>query len=125
MAGERKDPAAVSLGRRGGRARVPKGFSMMDPDRRAGIAKQAAAARWGKKATGIAIKGVPTKALTAAFQKSSAQITAGIVNLSGRCEPSGAVGSHHFSKERGEAASTFKQGRHWHAEGPSKSNEVP
>ena len=61
MAGQKKDPAAVSLGRRGGRAKVPKGFSLMDPDRRAEIAKKAAAARWGKKATGRLTKGLPTK----------------------------------------------------------------
>jgi hypothetical protein len=62
MDGEKKDAAAVSLGRRGGRAKVPKGFSLMDPDRRAEIAKKAAAARWGKKATGRSTKRLPTKA---------------------------------------------------------------
>ena len=35
-----KDPAAVSLGRRGGRARVPKGFATMDPERRREIASR-------------------------------------------------------------------------------------
>lgn len=45
----KKDPAAVALGRKGGSKRVPKGFSMMTPERRAEIAKQAAAKRWGKK----------------------------------------------------------------------------
>jgi hypothetical protein len=44
-----KDPAAVSLGRRGGQRKVPKGFSTMSPSRRAEIAKKAAEARWGKK----------------------------------------------------------------------------
>ena len=51
----RKDPAAVSLGRRGGQKRVPKGFSMMDPERRREIARAAAKKRWAnrkkKKAT--------------------------------------------------------------------------
>lgn len=45
----RKNPAAVSLGRRGGKAKVPKGFSKMDPERRAAIARAAAEKRWGKK----------------------------------------------------------------------------
>jgi hypothetical protein len=44
-----KDPAAVSLGRRGGlkggKARAEK----LSPERRAEIAKQAAAARWQRK----------------------------------------------------------------------------
>jgi hypothetical protein len=40
-----KDKAAQSLGRRGGKARAEK----MAPERRAEIAKQAAAKRWGKK----------------------------------------------------------------------------
>ena len=46
--GGKKDPAAVALGRRGGKARVPKGFAKMDPKRRAEIAKKAAEARWKK-----------------------------------------------------------------------------
>lgn len=45
----KKDPAAVALGRKGGAARVPKGFSMKSPEERKAIAKKAAAARWGKK----------------------------------------------------------------------------
>jgi general stress protein YciG len=49
MATKKKDPAAVHLGRRGGKKRVPKGFALMDPDRRREIARKAAAARWGKK----------------------------------------------------------------------------
>ena len=49
MATKKKDPAAVHLGRRGGKKRVPKGFARMDPDRRREIARKAAAARWGKK----------------------------------------------------------------------------
>ena len=39
-----KDPAAKSLGAKGGRARADK----MSPERRAEIAKAAAAKRWGK-----------------------------------------------------------------------------
>lgn len=39
-----KDKAAVSLGRRGGKARAEK----MTAERRAEIAKRAAAKRWGK-----------------------------------------------------------------------------
>lgn len=46
---KRKNPAAVALGRRGGKKKVPKGFSQMEPERRKAIAKKAAAARWGKK----------------------------------------------------------------------------
>jgi hypothetical protein len=40
---EGKDPAAVSMGKRGGKARAEK----MTPERRAEIAKKAAAKRWG------------------------------------------------------------------------------
>ncbi|KAA2235566.1 RNA-binding protein [Salinarimonas soli] len=39
-----KDPAAVSLGRKGGVARA----ATMTPERRAEIARKAAAKRWGK-----------------------------------------------------------------------------
>jgi hypothetical protein len=39
-----KDPAAQSLGRRGGRARADK----MSPERRKEIARAAASKRWGK-----------------------------------------------------------------------------
>ncbi len=39
-----KDPAAVSMGKRGGKARAEK----MTPERRAEIAKSAAKARWHK-----------------------------------------------------------------------------
>jgi hypothetical protein len=46
---KKKDPAAVKLGRRGGKRKVPKGFSQMDPKRRVEIARKAAAKRWGKK----------------------------------------------------------------------------
>ena len=68
MATTKKDPAAVSLGRRGGLVRVPKGLAKvseaklreiqekgraaraanLSPKRRSEIAKKAAAARWGK-----------------------------------------------------------------------------
>ena len=41
-----KDPAAVSMGKRGGAARAKS----MTPERRAEIAKAAAAKRWGKEA---------------------------------------------------------------------------
>lgn len=43
-ADEGKDPAAVALGRKGGKARA-KGMTM---ERRKEIAQRAAAARWGK-----------------------------------------------------------------------------
>jgi len=46
---KRKNAAAVALGRRGGKKRVPKGFSMLTPAQRKAMAKAAAAARWGKK----------------------------------------------------------------------------
>jgi hypothetical protein len=46
----KKDAAAVSLGRRGGKAKVPKGLAMLSQRDRRRIAKQGAAARWGKKA---------------------------------------------------------------------------
>jgi len=39
-----KDPAAVSMGRKGGAARA----AAMTPERRAEVAKAAAAKRWGK-----------------------------------------------------------------------------
>ena len=40
-----KDPAAVSMGKRGGTARA----ATMTPERRAEIARKAAAKRWGKE----------------------------------------------------------------------------
>jgi hypothetical protein len=40
-----KDPAAVSMGQRGGKARAEK----MTPERRAEIAKKAAEKRWKKQ----------------------------------------------------------------------------
>ena len=47
---EKKNAAAVALGRRGGRAKVPKGFSALTEEERSANAKAGAAARW-KKAT--------------------------------------------------------------------------
>jgi predicted RNA binding protein YcfA (HicA-like mRNA interferase family) len=46
---KKKNPAAVELGRRGGQKKVPKGFSTMEPGRRAELGKKAAEKRWGKK----------------------------------------------------------------------------
>lgn len=48
MATKRKDPAAVSLGRRGGKARLKK----MTAEQRSEVARKGAAARWAKKAKG-------------------------------------------------------------------------
>jgi hypothetical protein len=49
MMREKKNAAAVALGRRGGKKKVPKGFSMLSPEERKEIARRAAAARWKKK----------------------------------------------------------------------------
>ena len=49
MAKKRKNPAAVALGRLGGKAKVPKGLARMTKKRRAEIVRQGAAARWAKK----------------------------------------------------------------------------
>jgi len=46
-AGPEKDEAAVSLGRKGGKARAKS----MAPERRAEIAQKAAEKRWGKRAS--------------------------------------------------------------------------
>ena len=50
---KRKNPHAVALGRlgglKGGLARVPKGTAMLSPEERVRRAKEAVAARWGKK----------------------------------------------------------------------------
>lgn len=46
--GKAKDPAAVSMGKRGGKARAEK----MSPERRREIAREAAAARWRAKRDG-------------------------------------------------------------------------
>ena len=49
----RKNPAAVALGRLGGKAAAGKGakvrFGKMTPEERTVLAKKAAAKRWGKK----------------------------------------------------------------------------
>lgn len=49
----KKNPHAVALGRRGGKvggkARVPKGFSVLPKKQRTEIAKAAAAARWANR----------------------------------------------------------------------------
>jgi hypothetical protein len=47
--GKRKNPAAVALGRKGGKAKVPKGFSVLSKAQRSANAKAAAAKRWAKK----------------------------------------------------------------------------
>jgi hypothetical protein len=44
----RKNQAAAELGRKGGRKRVPKGFSMMGEKNRKAIARAAIRARWEK-----------------------------------------------------------------------------
>jgi hypothetical protein len=49
---KRKNPAAVALGRLGGKARVPKGTAMLSTKERVEQAKKAAAARWGKRRKG-------------------------------------------------------------------------
>jgi hypothetical protein len=47
----KKNPAAVALGKLGGKAKVPKGVHLLPPERRVAIAKKAAASRWkGHKA---------------------------------------------------------------------------
>jgi hypothetical protein len=43
-----RDPAAVALGRKGGAKGGPARARSLSPERRREIAKQAAAARWGK-----------------------------------------------------------------------------
>ena len=58
----RKVPAAVSLGRRGGKKKVPKGFSMMDKERHREIARKAAKKRWAqakKKGKGSSMQPPP------------------------------------------------------------------
>jgi hypothetical protein len=49
MMREKKNAAAVALGRRGGKRKVPKGFSMLSQEERKEIARRASAARWKKK----------------------------------------------------------------------------
>ena len=48
----KKNRAAVTLGRRGGKKKVPKGLSMLTPERRREIAQAGARARWQKKSEG-------------------------------------------------------------------------
>jgi hypothetical protein len=45
----KKNAAAVALGRLGGKKKVPKGLSMLSAAKRRKIARQGAAARWGKR----------------------------------------------------------------------------
>lgn len=50
MTPKEKDPAAVSLGRRGGAKKRPgKGFAALPPEERIRRAKAAVAKRWEKK----------------------------------------------------------------------------
>ena len=49
MAKKRKNPAAVSLGRLGGKVKVPKGLARISKKQRSEIARQGATARWSKK----------------------------------------------------------------------------
>jgi general stress protein YciG len=48
---KKKNSAAVELGRLGGKKKVPKGFSTMNPEMRAEAGRKGAAKRWGKKGT--------------------------------------------------------------------------
>jgi len=41
--------AAAAMGRIGGARKVPKGLAQLTPEQRSAIARQGAAARWGKK----------------------------------------------------------------------------
>lgn len=45
---KRKNPAAVALGKRGGKARLKK----LTAEKRSEVARKAAAARWAKRAKG-------------------------------------------------------------------------
>jgi hypothetical protein len=47
--GTKKNPAAVALGRKGGRAKVKKGTAMLTKAERVAQGKAGAAARWGNK----------------------------------------------------------------------------
>jgi hypothetical protein len=42
----KKNAAAVALGRKGGKKKVAKGFALMEPKRRATLAREAAQKRW-------------------------------------------------------------------------------
>lgn len=48
---KKKNPAAVELGKLGGRVRVPKGLAKLPSERRSEIAKMGAKARWKRKRT--------------------------------------------------------------------------
>jgi general stress protein YciG len=48
---KKKNSAAVTLGRLGGKKKVAKGFSTMDPEMRAEAGRKGAAKRWAKKGT--------------------------------------------------------------------------
>lgn len=48
----KKNPAAVALGRLGGRARVPKGFAKFDPERLAEASRKGVDARKARKVPG-------------------------------------------------------------------------
>jgi hypothetical protein len=48
----RKNPAAVALGRLGGKKKVPKGYAVLTAEERAERAKEGAKARWKKKHPG-------------------------------------------------------------------------
>jgi len=48
MAEKKKNPAAVALGRLGGRKRVPKGFAKLTSEQRKDNARKAVLARWRK-----------------------------------------------------------------------------
>ena len=49
MAKKRKNPAAVALGRLGGKVKVPKGLARINKKQRSEIARMGAAARWAKR----------------------------------------------------------------------------
>jgi hypothetical protein len=49
---EEKNPAAVALGRLGGKRKVSKGFAKMAPERRSEIARAAVKKRWSKPKSG-------------------------------------------------------------------------
>jgi len=57
MSDDKKNPAAVALGRLGGKARVPKGFSKFDPERRLEISRRGVEARQRKKEQELQRKG--------------------------------------------------------------------
>lgn len=42
----RKNPAAVALGRKGGKKKVPKGLAMLTPEQRKAIQSAGGKARW-------------------------------------------------------------------------------